>query len=253
MVTSPTTYHSRKLLWASEILWKVQSEWTQAHYMIDKRAGLLKRKQWRYHVATEKCGSTSCCTSLNKKLSIHTQYVFTWYIMILWWGFDLLLSKNLLAFCAASDVSQSCYILPSERLTGAALNRTKLVSFPSLSHPSLLLYFVPHSSSCWLPFISELLSSFRCMSWLRSSSRAGSQFALRAKTVLASLHGMRCARGSWWILMIQRAPRNSNCPCFNSTSRCGVCAQTLPGWKWNWIGFCNICTIRVTAAFSWGP
>ncbi len=108
-------------------------------------------------------------------------------------------------------------------LSWSASNWSKLVSF-SFHFFSLFcsLYILPHSSSSWLLFVSDLSPSFRCTSWLRNSSRMGSQFALRARTALASLHETWCTRGSWWILMILKAPKGSNCPCFNSTSRC-VC------------------------------
>lgn len=88
---------------------------------------------------------------------------------------------------------------------------------------SLNWFHLHHSYSCWSPFVSRFAPLFfRCTSWLRSSSKTGSQFALKVRTALACLCEMWCKRGSWWILMILRASRIWNCACFNSTSRC-VC------------------------------
>lgn len=163
-----------------------------------------------------------------------------WYtgVVLTWCFLRIGLLSPLTSKQSVCDVSQSCCSLPSETIKHRLeLLWTELNWFLFLPSPTLLcfLYIVPHSSSCWLPFVSELSPSFRCTSWLRSSSRTGSQFALRARTALVSLLGMWCARGSWWILMILRALRSSNCPCFNSTSRCGVCSpyRCLPVSEWH--------------------
>lgn len=75
---------------------------------------------------------------------------------------------------------------------------------------------------CFLYIVPCLLLSFRCTSWLRSSSRTGNPSVLRARTALAFLHETWSARRSCWILMTLTAPRKSNCPCYSSTSRCAL-------------------------------
>ena len=96
---------------------------------------------------------------------------------------------------------------------------------PSFARPPLLsllpssFLFLLNTLHLW-PFDSS--STRRCTSWLRSSSRMGSQSAPRARTASACSRETWCARRSRWIPRILRAPRSSNCPCSNNTSRC-VC------------------------------